>query len=1016
MSQNLKKKPLFKVAKEFNVATRSIVNSLESEGYKAEDKPNFKVTPEMYSALERLYGEDKARSEEHIRAREEYEERRTSMRNTRKQSVSVDNFLDPIDDLEPLDEESSESDGKTDAAEEEVKDEGAKQKAPEEEEAATSEQKSESDNNQEAKADQEAAEKEQPAPEAKKSKSKDIEPPIPAEEEEEEESEEEGVPEPAKQETPDKTEAAPEPEEQEIQADADETADSDEEDQDAEEIDEELEAKQDDSEEAQKEGDAGEIIRGRAKKLSGTRVLGKINVGKSEPESDKDEEQGKGKSRKKKTKKSEAAKKDQKQEQQDKDKQQKQDGEESADSKKAKKKKVKTTSKRVKDSGEESKDSDQKRKKKKRLKSRKGKAQVEESDVESKMKETMQMLQSSTSGGKKRQKRRRQKRDEMAAEREKIAEMEQQEDHILEVTEFMTVSDFAELLDVNPTEIITHCMNLGMVVSINQRLDANTLELLATEYDREIRFVDAEEINDELEEEEDDPEDLKSRAPVVTVMGHVDHGKTSLLDYIRKTHVIEDEAGGITQHIGAYEVETDDGRSITFLDTPGHEAFTAMRARGAQVTDLVILVVAADDQVMPQTIEAINHAQAAGVSIVVAINKIDKDGANPERVKQQLAEHNVLVEDWGGKTQMAMVSAKHGEGIPELLDKVLIESELMELKANPDRKASGIVLESRVDKGKGVVANILVQKGTLKVGDPFVAGQYFGRVRAMENEKGERVTEIGPSTPAQLTGFDGMPQAGDRMVVTEDEKKAKEIALHRQQIRREQDMRKVKHMTLDDISRQMALGEIAELNLIIKGDVDGSIEALSGSLQKLSTEEVKVNIIHTGVGAISESDVLLASASNAIIIGFQVRPTAKAREISEREEIDIRLFSVIYDAVDAVRDALEGMLSPEINEKTTATVEVRETFKVPKVGTIAGCYVTSGKISRNHKIRLVRDGIVTYEGELDSLKRFKDDVKEVQSGYECGMNIKNFNDIKVGDVIESYEIVETKRTLMDESN
>ncbi len=501
------------------------------------------------------------------------------------------------------------------------------------------------------------------------------------------------------------------------------------------------------------------------------------------------------------------------------------------------------------------------------------------------------------------------------------------------------------------------------------------------------------------------------RAPVVTVMGHVDHGKTSLLDYIRKTHVAAREAGGITQHIGAYEVILEGDRKITFLDTPGHEAFTAMRARGAQVTDIVILVVAADDSVMPQTIEAINHAQAAGVSIIVAINKIDKPGASPDKIRQQLSDHNVLVEEWGGKYQSAMVSAKTGDGINELLEKVLIEAELLELKANPDRNASGIILESRIDKGKGVVANLLVDKGTLQVGDPFVAGQYYGRVRAMENEFGKRIETAGPSTPVQITGFDGIPQAGDKLLAMDDEKRAKDIAQQRQQIKREQDLRKIKHITLDDLSRRMALGEVAELNIIIKGDVDGSIEALSGALQKLSTDEVKVNIIHTGVGAITESDVLLASASDGIIIGFQVRPSTNARKLAEREEIDIRLFSVIYDAVDAVHDALEGLLSPEINEKINATIEVRETFKVPGVGVVAGCYVTDGKITRNSKVRLIREGIVIYDGELDSLKRFKDDVREVASGYECGLSIKNYNDIKIGDVIEGYEVVETKRKL-----
>ena len=485
-----------------------------------------------------------------------------------------------------------------------------------------------------------------------------------------------------------------------------------------------------------------------------------------------------------------------------------------------------------------------------------------------------------------------------------------------------------------------------------------------------------------------------------------------MLDYIREARVAEGEAGGITQHVGAYEVIHDE-RKITFLDTPGHEAFTAMRSRGAQATDIVILVVAADDSVMPQTIEAINHAKAAGVPMVVAINKMDKDGATPDRIKQQLTDHDVIVEDWGGTIQYALVSAKTGMGIDDLLEKVLIEAELLELKANPDRRADGVVLEARLDKGKGIVANILVQNGTMNVGDPFVAGPCFGRVRAMENSRGKRVKLAGPATPLQLTGFDDMPQAGDKIVVAVDEKTAKEVANQRQQIRREQALRKTKHMTLDDLSRRLALGEVSELNIIIKADVDGSIEALSGSLQKISTDEVAVNIIHTGAGAISESDVLLASASDAIIIGFQVRPTAQARKLAESEEIDIRLFSVIYDAIDEVRDALEGLLSPELKEQMMGIVEVREIFKVSKVGTIAGCYVTEGKIDRNNPIRIIREGVVIYDGAIGALKRFKDDVKEVASGYECGISIQGYNDIKIGDAFESYKITEEKRTLED---
>lgn len=925
MAKGVKPKKLFKVAKEFNVSTASIVDSLGKSGFEAANRPNFSITPEMYEALESVYGEDKERSREHVLAKEQYEERRNSNRASRD-SVNIDSLLDPIDDLKPQDEpaedflippEKAQGPPAGEQTEEAAEKEPAKAK--------------------EKPVQKKEVKKEEPAG------SGDEEILVPDEEEELE------------------TEEEPEP--------ALEQQDTGEEEEDA---DEEISDKV-----------------GRRKKLIGTRVLGTMNVTKAEKKSKK--------------KKSRAEATDE-------------DPEiavlkKGVEEEKPKKKKIKTKKVAEGEKTEETSEEKSPRKKKKRIKGR-GKGKVDEVDVETKMKETLAELRGST--GKKRQKRRRQKRDEMAAERDKQAELSEQDQSVLEVSEFITVNDFADLLDVNPTEIITHCMNLGMVVSINQRLEAGTLELLAEEYEREIRFVEAEDLTVEIEEEQDRPDDMENRAPVVTVMGHVDHGKTSLLDYIRKTHVTAGEAGGITQHIGAYSVVLEDKRKITFLDTPGHEAFTAMRARGALVTDLVILVVAADDSVMPQTIEAINHAQAGGVSIVVAINKMDKEGANPEKIKKQLSDHNVIVEEWGGKAQCAEVSAQTGDGIPELLEKVLIEAELMELKANPNRKASGIVLETKVDKGKGVVANILVQKGTLKVGDPFVAGHYYGRIRAMEDILGKRLKEVGPATPAQITGFDGMPQAGDKMVVTEDEKSAKSVATQRQQIRREQNLRRVKHPTLEDVSRRMAMGAIAELNLIIKGDMDGSIEALSGSLQKLSNEEVKVKIIHTGIGAISESDVLLASASEAIIIGFQVRPSAQARKLAEREEIDIRLFSVIYDAVDAVHDALEGLLSPELNEKITSTVEVRDTFRVPGVGTIAGCFVTEGKIARNDKVRLIREGIVIYDGEITSLKRFKDDVKEVATGYECGIGIKNYNDIKVGDQIEGYVVTETKRKLVNE--
>jgi translation initiation factor IF-2 len=743
----------------------------------------------------------------------------------------------------------------------------------------------------------------------------------------------------------------------------DDEHDADDEEEDDEEEDEADEEVEDDTD----DGEDEEIIRGSAGRLKGTNVVGKVSF-----TSDKSKKVKKRKRRK--------DRKD------DDDKPSRSGGK--SDSKPSKKTK----------------------KSKKRSKS----SSVDEEDVEKKMRETMQRMKDSDTVGSKRQKRRKQRREEREEEQQMQEEMSELENEILDVTEFITVSDLADLLDVKPTDVITTCMNLGMMVSINQRLDASTIELLAEEFDYEVNFVDADEVVEEIMvEEEDDPEDLKPRSPIITVMGHVDHGKTSLLDYIRKAKVAAGEAGGITQHVGAYEVKTDEGKKITFLDTPGHEAFTAMRSRGAQATDIVILVVAADDAVMPQTIEAINHSKAAGVSIVVAINKMDKAGANPDKIKQQLSDHQVIVEEYGGNTQVAEVSAETGDGIDELLEKVLIEAELLELQANPDRLAQGIVLESRIDKGKGTVANILVQNGTLKVGDPFVAGPCFGRVRAMENEHGIRLKEAGPSTPVQLTGFDTVPQAGDRLVVPMDEKTAKDVANQRQQIRREQSLRRRKHLTLDDLSRRMALGEVSELNIIIKADVDGSIEALAGALQKLSTEEVSVNIIHTGSGAITESDVLLASASDAIIIGFQVRPSATARKLAEAESIDIRLFSVIYDAVDEVHDALEGMLSPEISEELRGMVEVREVFKVSKVGTIAGCYVTEGKISRNDPIRIIRDGVVIWDGEIDSLKRFKDDAKEVQSGYECGISIVNFNDIKVGDEFESYTIKEEKRKLED---
>jgi translation initiation factor IF-2 len=608
-------------------------------------------------------------------------------------------------------------------------------------------------------------------------------------------------------------------------------------------------------------------------------------------------------------------------------------------------------------------------------------------------------------------KHRREKREEISQKMQEEQERQELTSNVLKVTEFVTVNELAILMNNTPvTKVIEACMNLGLMVSINQRLDAEALVLVAEEFGYKIEFVTAE-IQGAIAQEEDKEEDLLPRPPIVTVMGHVDHGKTSLLDYIRKTNVIAGEAGGITQHIGAYNVALPDGRHITFLDTPGHEAFTAMRARGAKVTDLAIIIIAADDAVMPQTVEAINHAQAAGVPMIFAINKIDKPGANPEKIKEQLANMNILVEDWGGKYQCQEIAAKKGINVEELLEKVLLEADLLELKANPNKLAVGNIIESSLDKGRGYLATVLVQSGTLHVGDPIVAGCFAGRVKAMFNERGQRLKEAGPSTPVSVLGLNGAPTAGDTLNAMEDEKEARDVANKREQLIRIQGIKTQTHITLEEIGRRIALGNFQELNIIVKADVDGSIEALSDSLIKLSTEEIHVNVIHKAVGAISESDVLLAVASNAIIIGFQVRPMPNARKLAEKEQIEIRLYSVIYDAIEEVKSGIEGMLAPEEKEEITANAEVLETFKISKVGTIAGCMVRDGKLTRNAKVRVIRDGIVVYTGTLGSLKRMKDDVKEVAAGFDCGLSVDGFNDIKIGDMIEAYQIVEIKRKL-----
>ncbi len=637
------------------------------------------------------------------------------------------------------------------------------------------------------------------------------------------------------------------------------------------------------------------------------------------------------------------------------------------------------------------------------------KEEPSEAEVQKQVRETLEKLQGKSKKGKG-AKYRRDKRDQHRQQTEIDQELQAAESKVLKVTEFVTVSEIATMMSIPVTNIISTCMSLGMMVTMNQRLDAETLTIVAEEFDYTVDFIGAE-VEESIEEHQDTEEELENRAPVITVMGHVDHGKTSLLDYIREENVIAGESGGITQHIGAYGVQLKSGHKIAFLDTPGHEAFTAMRARGGQVADIVIIVVAADDDVMPQTKEAISHAQAAGVPIIFAINKIDKPTSNPEKIKEQLSQMNLLVEDWGGKIQSHDISAKTGLGVDDLLEKVILEAEMLDLKANPNKNAVGTVVEALLDKGRGYVSTILVQEGTLKIGDYMLAGKHSGKIKAMFDERGNNMQNAGPSTPVSILGLDGAPQAGDRFHVFEDEKEAKQLATKRSQLQREQSVRTQRHITLDEIGRRIALGDFKELNIILKGDVDGSVEALTDSFQKLSTDEIQVNIIHKGVGAITESDVLLASASDAIIVGFNVRPSGNARMLADNEEIDVRTYSIIYDAINDLRDAMEGMLSAEIKEEVTGNVEIREVYKISKVGNIAGCMVTSGKIYINSKIRIIRDSVVIHSGELTSLKRFKDDAKEVAKGYDCGIQIKNFNNIEVGDVIEAYQEVEVKKKL-----
>lgn len=951
-------KRLSKVAKELNVGISTIGEFLSSKGYDIEAKPNTKITPEVYEVLLQQYMPDKA-------AKEKSEELKKNKEVLTAISIEDKKEAEKDDEEEPF---SDEGDGifikNVGSSTGGVQKESAKPEKPE----SVEEPSAETENKKEAKDEAPAAKEEKPAKEEKGEEDKS--PKI--EKTSEDLSDQEGKgprlvgkidldnlnlksrpdrkkkEKPAKKEKPTSKKEEPKPKVEKPPEKPKPEAEKP------------KEAKPEKPKEPEHHSTKFE-------KLHGPSIVGKIDL----PE--------------KKKKKPVAS---------------------SSEQKETEKKKKKR--RRITKGGEQ----DKTGRKGKSVQGKKGGSRHEptEEEIQKEIKETLARL---SGGGKnKSAKMRRQKRDDKAEQRAREQEQQELEKKILKVTEFVTANEFANMMDVSVNEVISACMSLGMMVSINQRLDAETLQIVAEEFGYETEFVSPEvDESVEIEVEKDDPDKLKPRSPIVTVMGHVDHGKTSLLDYIRKANVIAGEAGGITQHIGAYNVKLDSGKDITFLDTPGHEAFTAMRARGAQVTDLAIIVIAADDSVMPQTKEAINHAQAADIPIVFAFNKMDKPGANADKIREELSQMDILVEDWGGKYQAQEISAKKGTNVEDLMEKVLLESDLLELQANPDRLSTGTVIEAELDKGRGYVTTLLVQSGTLRVGDLLVAGSQFCRVKAMFDERGNKIDAAGPSKPVSMLGFNKAPAAGDKFVEMTDEREAKNIAQKREQLQREQGIRSQKHITLDEIGRRLAVGDFQELNIIVKGDVDGSVEALADSLLKLSTDSIEVNVIHKSVGQISDSDVLLATASNAIIVGFQVRPSASARKLAEKEEIDIRLYSVIYDAIEEVRAAMEGMLKPKVEEKVVANVEVRETFKISKVGTIAGCYVTEGKISRNSKVRLIREGVVKYDGKLGSLKRFKDDVKEVAAGYECGLNIENYNDIKVGDIVEAYEEVEIKQTL-----
>jgi len=963
MASEGKPKRLSIVARDLNVGTSTIVQFLEDKGYEIGNNPNVKIPLECLELLDEEFKDSKSLKEKAIINSEKAKETKETNLSEEKAQVEEKGIQDKVEkaqeeqELEKTETKDSVEEVKELVKEEKTEDSDIKKSEEDKKEASKENDKDGpkvlgtinlSEINQKTRPKRKSKEEKEAEKlqKAEEAKAEAKEP-----QEKKEEKKEEAKPSETKVE---KTIAKEEKPKEEVV-----------------------------SEENTEEKEAIEFIETKVEKLSGPNVVGKIDIDTY-------------------LKKQEETEKKKKKEKEERQKQREKEKEE----RKSKRKRIKKVKVNINDANNKEFDNKRKRPSKKpKVK----KVEVDEEDVQRQIKETLARLTSPKQKSKT-SKHRREKRDLVSQKKQEAAEKMEAEKNILKVTEFVSVSELSTMMNVPATNLIATCMSLGLFVSINQRLDAETMALVADEYGYKVEFVSAEVLS-EIEEVEDAPETLQTRPPIVTVMGHVDHGKTKLLDQIRKTNVVAGEAGGITQHIGAYSVNLDDGRVITFLDTPGHEAFTAMRARGAQITDVAIIVIAADDSIMPQTIEAINHASAAGVPIVFAINKIDKPAANPDKIREELSNMNYLVEEWGGKYQSQEISAKQGINIEDLLEKVLLESEMLDLKANPDKNAVGAVIESSLDKGRGYVSTLLVQSGTLKIGDILLAGCQTGRVKAMYNERGQKIDIAGPSTPVLVLGLNGAPQAGDKFNVLDTDHEARNLANKRLQLQREQGLRTQKHITLDEIGRRLALGDFNEINIIVKGDVDGSVEALADSLIKLSKDNFAVNIIHKAVGQISESDVMLATASNAIIVGFQVRPSSHARKVAEKEEIEIRLYSIIYDAINEIKDAMEGMLSPTLKESITGSAEIRETFKITKVGTIAGCMVTDGKIFKKSKVRLIRDGIVIYSGELGSLKRFKDDVKEVSSGYECGLNIDKFNDIKVGDIVEAYEEVEVKQTL-----